>query len=458
MRPEDFYFPLALAAVGSPAGGFGVLSAMVLAGRNPSERLVSFVVESSLAATVVATVLLAGLWMAGDSAVTSLVVGDWFGRGSHAFRIDFELDRLSMSVLPVAMAVTLLVARFAVPYLHREEGFTRFFLQILLFAAGISTVILAGSADMLVIGWECIGIASALLVGFFHERPEPVHGALRVFASYRLCDVGLLVGAMLLHLHAGTADFPHAFHVSNWPGNPATLPTATANGIALAFAVAAIGKSAQLPVGSWLPRAMEGPTPSSALFYGGPAVHAGVYLLLRVAPLLQEAAIISWLLVAVGLATAVHATVVCQVQVDRKSVLAYASMTQLGLMVAECGAGWFEVARLHLLAHVCLRTWQLLRVPSAFRDAHSLRATNAGRPLPVPELARPRVPEALRVWAYHLGLERTHVDHILERWVLAPLFSLGKAADQFERWSLARLSGGTWPASTTASSDRRPQP
>ncbi len=439
MQPESIVEVLCILIPIAPAFVFGVLALFFLVQNPPSERQTAGLVTGGLLLSLLAIVGVEYTWWSGDQEILRLNLGNWFGRGAHGFEIAYQIDRLSATVLPLVGAISLLVARFAVPYMHREPGFTRFFIQLSLFAAGMFVVVMAGSADLLMVGWECVGLASALLVTFFHERSAPPRAAARVFTTYRLCDVGLLVGTMMLHVVAGSADFMQVFGVAAWPGGAAPLPAAAATAIASAFALAAIGKSAQFPLGNWLPRAMEGPTPSSAVFYGGPAVHAGVYLLLRIAPLLQAAPVMSAVLVVIGVVTALHATILCRVQCDQKSLLAYATMTQLGLMVAECGLGWWDVARWHLVCHVCLRTYQLLRAPSALRDAHVMRATNHGQPFLAPELA-PRIvsPRLLR-WAYHLGLERTHIDTLMERWVVHPVIRLGQRADQFERHILRRL-------------------
>src|SRR5690606_11759367 len=153
--------------------------------------------------------------------------------------------------------------------------------------------------------------------------------------TYRICDMGLLLGAVLVHHYAHTAQLDAALNASRWPLGTSHLGQGPATLIALSFALGAIGKSAQLPGSGWLPRAMEGPTPSSALFYGALSVHAGVYLLLRTAPLFDEAPLARAVLIAVGALSAVYATITGRTQTDAKSILAYATITQVGLMFVE---------------------------------------------------------------------------------------------------------------------------
>lgn len=440
MLPENVLLGLCLAIPAAPAA---VLVAMVpafLARESPRERTVAGLVLAALSLQSASALVLSVAWLVSSAQVLQVDAGRWFGMEAGTFELLFAVDRLSALLLPLVTSVTLVVARFSVPYLHREPGFARFFAQLALFAAGIGVVVLAGSADVLVLGWECVGLASAMLVAFFHDRAGPARAATRVFITYRLCDVGLLVGTMMLHVFAGGSGFHRVFEVDGWPGGAASVPSPVAAMIAAAFVVAAVGKSAQLPVGGWLPRAMEGPTPSSALFYGGPAVHAGVFLLLRLAPLLEEAPAVRVALVLLGTATAVHSSILARVQNDQKCAIGYATMTQLGLMFVECGLGLWVLAQWHLALHVCLRTWQLLRAPSALQDALLLRQTNRGEPLAVAEFAPAVLPELLRRRAYVLGLERTHVETAIERWLLFPLLALATRADRFERRAVAALA------------------
>lgn len=415
----------------APATVFGALALSMLLGRPPSERTTGHITLAASGIAFTGAVLVLVGWLEGERAAIDLRLGVWFGVGHYAFELDWLIDRLTVTLLPLISGVVLVIARFAIPYLHRETGFTRFFVQLMLFATGMSVIVLAGSADVLIIGWECVGLSSALLIAFFQERAAPPRAALRVFTTYRLCDVGLLVGVILLHIVAGTADFARAFGTGAWPGTAAPLGGVAATAMALAFGVAAAGKSAQVPVGNWLARAMEGPTPSSALFYGGPAVHAGVILLMRLAPLYAEAPIAAWLLVLVGVLTSIHATLAWRAQTDQKSALAFATMTQLGIIVVECGLGFWNVALFHTVAHVCLRTFQLLRAPSALRDAQILRATNRGEVLETPGVFLGS--EALRRRLYAIGLSRSHLDDMLDRYVVEPVVALGRRLDAGER-------------------------
>ena len=226
----------------------------------------------------------------------------------------------------------------------------------------------------MIAGWELLGLSSMLLIGFFHDRTFPVRNALRAFTVYRVCDIGLLTGTVLMHHYAHTSDFLQAFGADSWPSGSDSHFGPGASLIALCMLWAACGKSALFPMGSWLPRAMEGPTPSSAIFYGALSVHAGAYLLLRMSPLLAHAPVARAAIVLVGAATALHGQLVERVQSDVKSQLAYATITQVGVIFVEIGLGLPRLALFHLVAHALLRTLQLLRAPNAIHDAQMMQA------------------------------------------------------------------------------------
>ena len=200
------------------------------------------------------------------------------------------------------------------------------------------------------------------------------------------------------------------------------LSSSQATLVALLFILAAMGKSAQLPVGGWLPRAMEGPTPSSAIFYGGLSVHAGVYLLLRAEPLLEDAPLACMVLIGVGLFTAVVSTLMGRIQVDIKNSLAYATMTQVGIMFVEIGLHLDTIATVHLVGHACLRTWQLLRSPSVLHELHELRGSldhefETGHWY---ERIEQRLPGNLGRSLYKHALQRFYLESILERMFIRP--------------------------------------
>jgi NADH-quinone oxidoreductase subunit L len=344
-------------------------------------------------------------------------------------------------MLFVSNSIACLVARFSVRYLHREPGFHRFFLLLALFVGGMNLLVLAGSYDLLFAGWEMVGIASMLLIAFFDHRAGPVRGAVRAMVTYRVADIGLLCAGVMLHQTLGSAEFADAFGAGAWPHAASAIPAEAATLIMLALLLSVMGKSAQFPLGGWLPRAMEGPTPSSALFYGALSVHAGVYLLLRSAPLLESSQTASIAVVTTGALTALYATLCGRTQSDAKNALAYATMTQVGLMLVGVGLHLWNWVIVHMFAHACLRLFQLLRTPSALRDAQELRAALRQKPTPRPSFWVRLLPESVLSRIYYLARHRFFLDEWLDSRIVAPLLRL---AGLFERGELALL---TWLSS-----------
>ncbi|WP_437564550.1 proton-conducting transporter transmembrane domain-containing protein [Sorangium sp. So ce542] len=441
MLPDALLGKLAAVAVLSPAVAFAALGAYLLLLRTPSERVVSGVVLSALSLSLVASLVAWGSSVVAPYAFLSVDLGHWFEVPGYAFDIVLLVDRLSTTMMVLVSLIALVTGRFSVAYLHREPGFARFFLLLALFSAGMLALVSAGSMDQLFVGWELVGGTSVLLVAFFHERAAPARAALRVYITYRLCDVGLLVGAVLMHSLAGSANFGEVFGGAPWPGSAAAIGASGATAIALCLFFAAMGKSAQFPVGTWLPRAMEGPTPSSALFYGAISIHAGVYLMLRAAPILERSPAASAVVACVGALTAVYGTLVGRVQADVKSALAYATMSQVGIMFVEIGLGYYRLALVHLFAHACLRCLQMLRAPAALRDAQEIRAAHASEPLPHLAIAARVLPASLVRRAYWASLDRFQVEVMQQRFIAAPLMRLGQVIDGFERRWVAALSG-----------------
>ena len=194
-------------------------------------------------------------------------------------------DRLSVPFAILSFVLVGTIGAFANHYLHREPGFRRFFLLYAMFLLGMIVASLAGTIETLFLGWELVGLSSALLVAYFHERPAPVLNGQRVWSVYRVADAAFLIAAVVLHHLHGEGDF------AGMMGNGLLASRERAHCrqtdaliVGLLLLVAAAGKSALIPFSGWLPRAMEGPTPSSAVFYGALSVHLGAFLLLRVSP------------------------------------------------------------------------------------------------------------------------------------------------------------------------------
>jgi NADH-quinone oxidoreductase subunit L len=364
-----------------------------------------------------------------------LSYGHWFSVAGHQFSLLLQLDGPSLTMLTLTSVIVGFIGAFSVRYLHREQGFFRFHVLIHVMAAGASIVMSAGSFDVVLVGWELLGISSAILVAFFEERPLPVAGAIRVFTSYRLADVGLLTGIVVLH------------HVAVHTTAFAALATvAEGDAILVTFLLlwGAAGKAALLLFSGWLPRAMEGPTPSSAVFYGALSVHAGAFLLLRAAPLFvgRPAA---WLVIIVGGLTALWASNVARAVTDAKSAIALSTLTQLGLITIEIGCGLTTFALVHMVGNTAVRLVQLLRAPSVLLEHRQVYAGVGGALGPVGRHFRWLVPARVERFVYALSFDPLAVDHVVDR-ALAPLLSAAQSLDRLDQALTALLDGHSAPS------------
>lgn len=295
--------------------------------------------------------------------------------GDYALPLSFYLDGISAAYLFCTWVIFSLIVRYCRYYLHRDPGYRRFFLTIFGFVFGLNMVILSDSLDMLFAGWEIVGISSFLLIAFYRHRLQPIRNALRAYTIYRFCDIGLLLGAWYSHVLFHGSD--HFSALAPLFSNPAQPPAGAMAlfVLSLLIVIAACGKSAQFPYCFWLPRAMEGPTPSSAIFYGALSVHLGVFLLLRTQPIWEYLFITRLMVFVIGLLTVIAAGISEKTQSNIKGQIAYASITQVGFMFMELALGLEYLVILHFLGNAFLRCYQLLVSPSIV--AHLLRVEGA---------------------------------------------------------------------------------
>ncbi len=420
-----------------PGGLCAVLGIGWLLGWQPRERIVAQLTAACYGAVML---VVAAMWwelLAGGKAQLQAVYGDWFHVGHYHFPLALWVDGVSMPLLTLSALLIFLVAVFSRRYIHRDEGFFRFFMLLNLFGGGILLFFAAGSFDLMIGGWEVVGITSILLVAFFQHRNDPILSGLRVFATYRACDVGLLVGVVLMHIFVGTSEFTEILPNSiQTPGQPHTpLLGASATVVAFLLLLAAMGKAAQVPFSGWLPRAMEGPTPSSAIFYGALSIHAGAYLLLRAAPIIAESTLVAETIILVGVLTAIHGTFVGRACPDAKTSLAYAAMTQLGIIFIEIGFGWHQLALWHITGHALVRTLQFLRAPSMLHDYHRVHAASGGQLGATGAHFEALMPQRMQRWLYRLALDRGHHDTFLDRFAVGPVLQIARWMQRFEaKW------------------------
>ncbi len=408
---------LLLAAMlpGLQAAGFLLLASLWLIGRTPAEATLRPFTLLSDGTSLALALLLFVQVQAGLGPTGELLVGEWFEMHGHPYRAWLVVDTLSTTMVLLTTTLIATVRLFALRYLHKDAGFFRFFLLTQLYALGSLTVFLAGSLDLLLAGWELVGLTSVLLIAFFHQRPAPVRNALRVFASYRFADIALLLAVALVLHQGGEARWSELDRLPADEGALALL-------LPCLLVLAACGKSSVGPFFGWLPRALEGPTPSTAVFYGAISVHAGVYLLIRSAAAIAASPAATALLFLLGLGSALAATWIGRAQTDVKSALAYATLAQLGLMFVEVSLGLTTLATLHIVGHACWRTAEFLRAPSALRDFDEWR--NA---LGVAAAHAAQASAAASRRAYAPALFQLNYDACVDRFLIAPLGRLARA-------------------------------
>ncbi|MGJ0428158.1 proton-conducting transporter transmembrane domain-containing protein [Methylobacter sp.] len=360
----------------------------------------------------------------------------------YRFPVLFYLDKVSAVYLFCAWAIFSVIVKYCRVYLHREAGYKRFFLTIFGFLFGLNMVILSGSIDMLFAGWEIVGIASFLLIAFYRHRVQPVRNALRAYTVYRFCDIGLLLGAWMSHMLFHESQ--HFSQLATLFENPAMPPAGYAALLLLSFLilVAASGKSAQFPFCFWLPRAMEGPTPSSAIFYGALSVHLGVFLLLRTTPIWTYHYFTRFIVFVIGLLTVVVASLSERTQSNIKGQIAYASITQVGFMFMELALGLETLVLIHFLGNAFLRCYQLLVSPSIV--AHLLRVegsadtgfyiTNSSRFRSLPASLRDTLPEVLQNTLYVFSLQEGNLELLVRDALWEPLKRIGAGLNAMNPW------------------------
>jgi NADH-quinone oxidoreductase subunit L len=288
--------------------------------------------------------------------------GTWITAGSFNVDFTFVLDQLSLIMLLVITGVGFLIHIYSVGYMHDDEGYWRYFAYLNLFLFFMTTLVLAGNALLMFVGWEGVGLASYLLIGFWFQKKSAADAGKKAFIVNRIGDFGFLIGLFLLLANCGTFNF------SLIQGLISTLPPAAMGGpataIALCLFIGATGKSAQIPLYVWLPDAMEGPTPVSALIHAATMVTAGVYMVARTHFIFDRSPLALSVAAIIGAATALFAATIGLVQNDIKRVLAYSTVSQLGYMFLGCGVAAYSAAIFHLMTHAFFKALLFLAAGS----------------------------------------------------------------------------------------------
>lgn len=341
----------------------------------------------------------------------------------YSFFLDFCYDKITAVYLLVGAFITFLITIYSRYYLHRETGYKRFFNTILFFYLGYNIAVFAGNIETLFIGWEILGISSFLLIAFYRDRYLPVKNAIKVFSVYRIGDIGLILAMWASH---------HLWHENITFGTLHNSVLVTEHlhehtfigvFISLMILLSASAKSAQLPFSSWLPRAMEGPTPSSAIFYGSLSVHLGAFLLMRTFPFWEHQTSVRILIVLLGLTTSAVSSAIARVQSSIKSQVAYASISQIGLIFVEIALGFEDLALFHFGGNAFLRTYQLLVSPSVVSYMIREQFYNF---VPRKATIEDSFPRKVEYTLYMLALKEWNLDAFMDKILWIPLKRAGQ--------------------------------
>ncbi len=317
-------------------------------GHRAPKRFVNFVAVGSVAVSF-ALVLqaISALWPLDVAYVERTYT--WIQSGDLHIGVDFALDRLSAIMLLVVCGVGLLIHTYAIGYMEHEKGYARFFSYMNLFMFFMLTLVLGANFPILFVGWEGVGLCSYLLIGFYYDRDYATTAGNKAFIVNRIGDMAFIVAIFLIFLQFGTFDF--AGISAKMAGMPVEVGFGALSLISLLLFIGATGKSAQIPLFVWLPDAMAGPTPVSALIHAATMVTAGVYMVARTASLYEHTPMVMEIVALVGLATAVMAAIIGLAQNDIKKVFAYSTVSQLGYMFLALGVGAFSAGIFHVMTH-----------------------------------------------------------------------------------------------------------
>ncbi|TND08694.1 MAG: NADH dehydrogenase (quinone) [Bacteroidetes bacterium] len=400
-----------------PLAGF-LLSLLV---PRKNETAMAVLSIATIGAQLLGVIVFAVYWLVSGYPALDLESLVIYETAGFEFFISFYYDKVTAVYSFIGSVLALIVAFFSRYYIHRESGFKRFFNTILFFFLGYNIVIFSGNFETLFIGWEFVGISSFLLIAFYRDRYLPVKNSLKVISVYRLGDICLMLAMWMWH-HVWHKNITFA-EVSDAAGVRAQLAEHywPVFFIIIMIFVAAATKSAQLPFSSWLPRAMEGPTSSSAIFYGSLSVHLGVFLLLRTYPFWENMPAMKITLVVVGLITSLVAASIARVQSTVKTQIAYSSVAQIGIIFIEVALGFHELALVHFAGHAFLRTYQLLVSPSVLSYLVHDQVFNF-----VPRDKDKKYPfQKLRHSLYVLSIKEWNIDTFLNRALWNPFKRIG---------------------------------
>ncbi|MFI5203484.1 MAG: proton-conducting transporter membrane subunit [Flavobacteriales bacterium] len=362
-------------------------------------------------------------WLYAGHPVLNITHVEVYNSGNNVIRLELYFDKITAVFSLIGAFITFLVVLFSKYYLHRDEGFKRFFTITLLFFFAYNLIVFSGNFETLFTGWEILGLSSFLLITFYRDRFLPAKNGFKVLSVYRLGDICLILAMWMSHhvwhsnisfIKLADSELLQSHLAENyWP----------ALFISIALIIAAATKSAQVPFTSWLPRAMEGPTSSSAVFYGALSVHIGVFLLLRTYAYWEPINYIKWSVVGIGIVTTLLSASMARVQSSVKSQIAYSSSTQIGIIFIEVALGFHILALVHFACNAFLRTYQLLVSPSVLSyRTHDMMFSYK------PTSTKPGHPfmDKIKKSIYVLSIKEWNLDTFQYRFLWSPFKWIGR--------------------------------
>ena len=344
----------------------GFLS-LVLTGGSLPKKIVAVIGVGSIGLSFLVAAIIAAQFLANGEAHFIKEVWVWMSVGSFSPGFTFYLDGLSLVMMLVITGIGFLIHLYSAGFMLDDPSYSRFFSYMNLFVASMLMLVLADNLVLLYLGWEGVGLCSYLLIGFWYENPANGYAARKAFVTTRVGDTSMAIGLFLLFAQLGTLNIQDMLHA-------AEAQWAVGSGLAVAASLlllgGAVGKSAQLPLQTWLPDAMAGPTPISALIHAATMVTAGVYLIARTHVLFELAPNVQLLVAWIGLVTLLMAGFTAMTQHDIKRILAYSTVSQIGYMFLGLGVGAYSASIFHLMTHAFFKALLFLAAGTVILSLH----------------------------------------------------------------------------------------
>lgn len=336
-------------------------------GRRYSKAAAGQIAIGAMLVAFLTAVAMTGTFLAGNAQPVQVTLYTWIASGNFSANVSFLIDGLSCTLMLVVSGVGLLIHIYSTGYMHDEADYARYFTYLNLFVGAMLILILADNYLLMFVGWEGVGLCSYLLIGFWYTRKSASDAGKKAFIVNRIGDFGFMLAVLLMFVTFQTTDMLHVQHAL---GDGTQFSPGLLTAIALLLFVGAIGKSAQIPLYVWLPDAMEGPTPVSALIHAATMVTAGVYMIARSSVLFTLAPTAATIVALVGIVTALFAATMALTATDIKRVLAYSTVSQLGYMIFAVGIGAYAAGVFHLVTHAFFKALLFLGAGSVIHALH----------------------------------------------------------------------------------------